>query len=45
LMHGAVDKTTYLICKITAIDLVQGLPDAKEIYRKNGFVVFVRPKS
>jgi len=44
LTTGPVDKTTYLICKISSIDRLQKLPDAQEIYRKNGFVVFVRQK-
>lgn len=44
LTDGPVDKTTYLIGKITSLNYLKGRPDAKEIYRKNGFVVFVRPK-
>lgn len=44
LKTGPIDKTTYLISKITTLDRLQKLTDAKEIYRKNGFVVFVREK-
>jgi len=44
LKTGPVDKTTYLISKITSINRLQKLPDAREIYRKNGFVIFVRDK-
>ena len=44
LKTGAIDKTTYLVCKISSLHRLQKLPDAEEIYRKNGFVVFVRKK-
>lgn len=43
LLHGAIDKPAYFVCKITALpDIAQYYPDLKEIYRKNGFVFWVR---
>ncbi|HHB78795.1 MAG TPA: glycosyltransferase family 39 protein [Saprospiraceae bacterium] len=42
LTDGPVDKTTYLVGKITSLNYLKNRPDAKEIYRKNGFIVFVR---
>lgn len=43
LHHGAIDKPTYFVSKITALeDVEKYYPDLKEIYRKNGFVFWVR---
>ena len=43
LLTGKIDKPAYFVSKITsAEDVVKGYPDLKEIYRKNGFVFFVR---
>jgi hypothetical protein len=45
LLHGKIDKPAYFVCKITALEEVnQDYPNLKEIYRKNGFVFFVRVK-
>ena len=43
LHHGAIDKPAYFVSKITAIeDVAKYYPDLKEIYRKNGFVFWMR---
>jgi 4-amino-4-deoxy-L-arabinose transferase-like glycosyltransferase len=43
LLTGAIDKPAYFASKITsAEEITKGYPDLKEIYRKNGFVFFVR---
>lgn len=43
LLTGEIDKPTYFVSKITsAEEVIKGYPDLKEIYRKNGFVFFVR---
>ncbi len=43
LLTGKIDNPAYFVCKITSAEAVlKGYPDLKEIYRKNGFVFFVR---
>ncbi|MDP1745062.1 MAG: glycosyltransferase family 39 protein [Bacteroidota bacterium] len=43
LLTGEIDKPAYFVSKITSAEEVRkGYPDLKEIYRKNGFVFFVR---
>ena len=43
LLTGPIDKPAYFVSKITSAENVtKGYPDLKEIYRKNGFVFFVR---
>ena len=43
LCHGELDKPAYFVSKITAMeDVAKYYPDLKEIYRKNGFVFWVR---
>lgn len=43
LLTGEIDKPAYFSSKITSADaILNGYPDIKEIYRKNGFVFFVR---
>lgn len=43
LLTGEIDKPAYFVSKITsAEEIIKGYPDLKEIYRKNGFVFFVR---
>lgn len=43
LHHGQIDKPAYFVSKITGVaDIKQYYPDLKEIYRKNGFVFWVR---
>ena len=43
LLTGAIDKTAYFVSKITsAQDVTRDYPQLKEIYRKNGFVFWVR---
>jgi 4-amino-4-deoxy-L-arabinose transferase-like glycosyltransferase len=43
LLHGDIDKPAYFVSKITALaDVAKYYPDLKEIYRKNGFVFWVR---
>ncbi len=40
---GPIDKTVYIVCKITdAEESKTRYPELKEIYRKNGFVFYVR---
>lgn len=46
LLTGEIDKPAYFSSKITSADaILNGYPDIKEIYRKNGFVFFVRKVS
>ncbi len=42
LLNGAVDKPTYLVCKIQDVDYYQKIETLRELYRKNGFVFFER---
>jgi 4-amino-4-deoxy-L-arabinose transferase-like glycosyltransferase len=43
LLKGLIDKPVYCVSKITSVkDVVKDYPDLKELYRKNGFVFFVR---
>ena len=43
LLTGKIDKPAYFVCKITSAEaVIKGYTDIKEIYRKNGFVFFVR---
>ncbi len=43
LLKGSIDKPTYFVSKITSVEEVnKDYPDLKEIYRKNGFVFWVR---
>jgi len=42
LLHGAVDRPVYVVCKVTSADEVAAIPTLKELYRKNGFVFFKR---
>ncbi len=42
LLHGEVDRPVYVACKVTAAEDVAALPGLRELYRKNGFVFFVR---
>ena len=43
LLKGYIDKPAYFVCKITmAEDILKDYPTLNEIYRKNGFVFFVR---
>jgi 4-amino-4-deoxy-L-arabinose transferase-like glycosyltransferase len=43
LHHGDIDKPAYFVSKITGIpDVKQYYPELKEIYRKNGFVFWMR---
>lgn len=45
LLIGEIDKPAYFVSKITSAEtVIKGYPDLKEIYRKNGFVFFVRSK-
>lgn len=44
LLHGTVDRPVYVVCKITDVEEVAATPGLKELYRKNGFVFFVRGK-
>lgn len=44
LIHGDIDKPTYIICKINGKDSIKNLPDTKEVFNKNGFVVYMRSK-
>ena len=47
LLKGAIDKPAYFVSKITSVeDITANYPDLKEIYRKNGFVFWLRsPKN
>jgi len=43
LLTGKIDKPVYFASKITSAEAItKGYPDLKEIYRKNGFVFFMR---
>ena len=42
LLTGDVDRPVYVICKVTSAEEVAAEPMLKELYRKNGFVFFVR---
>ena len=43
LLNGAIDKPAYFVCKITEVEnVLKSNPALKEIYRKNGFVFFMR---
>ena len=42
LLHGPIDRPVYLSCKITAVAEVEALGTFTELYRKNGFVFWVR---
>jgi 4-amino-4-deoxy-L-arabinose transferase-like glycosyltransferase len=43
LLNGPIDKPAYFVGKINQADEIKSShPDLKEIYRKNGFVFFVR---
>lgn len=42
LFHGPLDRPVYLSCKITAVAEVEALGTFTELYRKNGFVFWVR---
>lgn len=42
LFHGPLDRPVYLSCKITAVEEVEALGTFTELYRKNGFVFWVR---
>lgn len=43
LLKGEIDKPAYFVSKLTSMeDVLKNYPDLKEIYRKNGFVFFVR---
>ena len=42
LLHGAIDRPVYLACKITGAAEVEALGGFGELYRRNGFVFYVR---
>lgn len=43
LLKGEIDKPAYFVCKINqANEIQQSYPQLKELYRKNGFVFFMR---
>jgi hypothetical protein len=42
LLHGPIDRPVYLSCKVTAMREVEALGSFKELYRRNGFVFWVR---
>ncbi|MBS1568239.1 MAG: glycosyl transferase, partial [Bacteroidetes bacterium] len=42
LLHGAVDRPVYVVCKVTSAQEVAAIPGLHELYRKNGFVFFRR---
>ena len=42
LLHGDVDRPVYVVCKITTAEETAAIPTLRELYRKNGFVFFVR---
>lgn len=42
LWHGPIDRPVYLSCKVTHVEEVVALGTFDELYRKNGFVFFVR---
>jgi 4-amino-4-deoxy-L-arabinose transferase-like glycosyltransferase len=41
-LRGAIDRPVYLSCKITHVQQVEAIGTFTELYRKNGFVFFVR---
>lgn len=42
LLNGAVDKPTYIVCKINKAPELEALGTLQEVGRKNGFVFFAR---
>lgn len=42
LLEGAIDRPVYLVCKVTSAEEVAAISGLDELYRKNGFVFFVR---
>ena len=42
LLYGDIDRPVYVVCKVTAAEEVAAIRTLKELYRKNGFVFFVR---
>lgn len=42
LLTGDVDRPVYVVCKVTSAEEVAAEPTLNELYRKNGFVFFVR---
>jgi 4-amino-4-deoxy-L-arabinose transferase-like glycosyltransferase len=43
LLKGPIDKPTYFVSKITSVDdIIASYPELKELYRKNGFVFWLR---
>lgn len=42
LLHGAIDRPVYVVCKITAAAEVGEISTLEELYRKNGFVFYKR---
>jgi 4-amino-4-deoxy-L-arabinose transferase-like glycosyltransferase len=42
LLHGDIDRPVYVSSKITAAAEVAAIPGFRELYRKNGFVFWVR---
>ncbi|HMN06839.1 MAG TPA: glycosyltransferase family 39 protein [Flavobacteriales bacterium] len=44
LLTGDVDRPVYVSCKITSTEDVAVIPGLKELYRKNGFVFWVRER-
>ncbi|MBP6313071.1 MAG: glycosyltransferase family 39 protein [Flavobacteriales bacterium] len=42
LLTGDVDRPVYVVCKVTSAEEVAAEPMLNELYRKNGFVFFVR---
>jgi hypothetical protein len=43
LLKGPIDKPTYFASKITSLEEIkQNYPELKELYRKNGFVFWLR---
>ena len=44
LLSGDTDRPVYVSCKITDADEVAAIPGLKELYRKNGFVFWMRER-
>ena len=42
LLTGNVDRPVYVVCKVTSAAETAAIPGLKELYRKNGFVFFIR---
>ncbi|MCL4281772.1 MAG: glycosyltransferase family 39 protein [Flavobacteriales bacterium] len=42
LLGGRVDRPVYVVCKVTSAQDVAAIPGLEELYRKNGFVFWVR---